>query len=223
MKLIYHPYDLKCELFEEKINSIVIESSNIYEQFIIDLDNQINKLDHNFYFEKNDSEIQVNKNIVLITSPLDLIVNKKVFQKELIKRIIEEIHISSVSESLSKVYANLIEQLGIVLASSEFDIEFNEEITDESIFKMVDIEIKQPEGTFVEKLLDYIKIEQELLNKTIFIVANCSAFINDKIYEELLKISKYQGFCLVFVDNKQIIKCDNLNEYILDHDICEIH
>lgn len=223
MKLIYYPYDLKCDFFCEKFNRIIIEEKRIFEEFLVNAEKTINKEGEYFYLNDDGDEINFAKSTILISSPLDLRYLKKEFQKALYNKLVEEMQINEIQEKVADYYATLIEEIDLLKSKTQYSFDFNEDLDYNAIFKMLNIELSQPEGTFIEKLLDYLETEVELMGKSIFIVANCSAYIDEMWYDEIVKWSQYKNVITIFVENKQDSFDKNINEYILDKDMCEIH
>lgn len=223
MKVIYYPYDLHCVFFSEKINTIIIEKKELFEKFIFDLEQSLLKEDIFFYIEENEKELPIEKYALMVVSPLDLRYNKKEFQKILYNKLIEEIQVAGIQEQVVRNYEELYRQIECIANRTDFLIQMDENVDYGAIFKMLNIELEQPKGTFLQKLLDYIKIQMELLHKRIFFVINCAAYISNIWYEEIRKWCEYQGVIIIFVENQQSISHQEINEYILDQDLCEIH
>ena len=223
MKMLYYPYDFKCEFFYDKHNRITIENKEVFEQFVIDLEKTINKEEEIIFCEQDEKEIKLDKTTCFITSTLDLRYNKKEYQKFLFNKLIEELQLNDMEIKIADVYTKLLEQMDALKTKTTYNIDVDEELDYSAIFKMLNIELSQPQGNFVEKLLDYMKTQWELMNKNIFFVINCSAFIDGRWYNEIVKWCDYQNVFVIFVENRQVVKDKCINEYILDHDMCEIH
>lgn len=223
MKFLYYPYDIKCNFLYGQHNRITIEDNVIFEQFIVDLNQSITNSSDLFYLEEDNKEIKLEKFSSLINSPLDLKYNKKDFQKFLYQELAEELQITDDKERIFDYLGKLIQEMDILRARTQYNIEFDEEIDYSSLFKMLNVQLEQPKGNFIEKLLDYISTQVELLNKKIFFIANCASFFNEEWYNHILKWSEYHNVIIVFIENRQSVFDENINEYILDKDMCEIH
>ncbi len=223
MIMMYYPYDWKCEFVTDKHNRITIESKEVFERFLVDLDLAVQKNEELFYMEENEQEIKVEKSVVLITSPLELKFSKKDYQKVLFSKLIEEMQVNELQDKLAEYYAGLIEEMDLLRTAVQYNIEFDGELDYSAIFKMLDIRIEQPQGSFTEKLLEFLSTEMQLLNKKVFFIANCDSYIEEKWYDEIAKWGEYQNAIIVFVENHQIDNRKDINEYILDKDMCEIH
>lgn len=223
MKFIYYPYDLKCDFFHNQHNRINIENTEVFEQFIVDLEQGITHNSDLFYLEENNKEIHLEKVSLLINSPLDLKYNKKDFQKILYQQLAEELQVTDGYEKIFEYFGELIQEIDILRARTQYNIEFDEEIDFAALFKMLSVELEQPKGNFIEKLIEYISTQVELLNKKVVFIANCASFLKEEWYNHILKWSEYHNVIIIFVENRQYEFDKNINEYILDNDMCEIH
>ncbi|WP_027438112.1 type II-A CRISPR-associated protein Csn2 [Lachnospira multipara] len=223
MKLVYYLYDLQLEFNKNSINRLVIEEKEVFEQIVINIKKCISKEEKLFYVEEQGKELTVDKYGVLVVSPLDLQFDKKEYQKFLFNKLIEELQINELQEKIAQDYEDLIQLVEDLGNKSMFNIELEEELEYIDVFKFLRVELEQPKGNFLEKLLDYMKIEMELMNKKIFFVVNCAAYMENNWYNEIRNWCDYQEVIVVFIENQQTSIGYDLNEYILDRDLCIIH
>lgn len=223
MKLIYYPLDMKCDFFPDQLNRIVMEDKEVFGKFLFHLSSSIRKEDECFYLEEKDKVLQIDKTANLIASPFDLIYNKREYQKVLFNKMIEEIQVEGMQDSMALHLAGLLQNLEVLRNNLMYQIELDEEIDYSDIFKLFNVEIQHPKGTFVEKMLDFMGTALELLQRRIFFVANCDAYIESKWYEEIVKWASYQNVIVIFLENKQMDSEEKINEYILDRDLCVLH
>lgn len=106
---------------------------------------------------------------------------------------------------------------------SEYPICLNEDYNIADILKYVGVKLLETEGSFCEKLIDYMKISYDFLKIDVFFVVGCKGYLKEKDYEYLQEWTRYQQITLV------LIECDEdrlplgMNKYIIDRDKCVIH
>ena len=85
--------------------------------------------------------------------------------------------------------------------------------------------MKDPEGTFIEKLCEYAKITHSLLKKEFLILVNCAAYLRKDEYSILEEFAKTEGITIIVLDTGE---CDNFideicEKHIVDNDLCELY
>jgi len=214
--------NITIDLCRDRINSVVIENSSLFEEFILDLRHQIDKKGENFLALVNNSTLELSRSAVLICSPFDITYDKKDLQKKLISSIAADLRSSELSDELTEILERLVGLLEKLSLVSDFEIAFSV-LDDMQLLKAVETFLPAPKGTFAEKIISFSETVHKLTGKTVFILANCDAYISDDDYTELCKYFQYAGLELIFIRNRQRNLNGNENEYIIDNDLCELH
>ena len=85
--------------------------------------------------------------------------------------------------------------------------------------------MKDPEGTFIEKLCEYVKTTHSLLKKDFLILINCAAYLRKDEYAVLEEFAKTEGVTILVFDTREYD--DSLDEicekHIVDNDLCELY
>ena len=221
MILLHKKRDVRFEIIEDDINFLTIEEKKLFEQILFELGSSIK---HGMEFVcifDNDKEIDMKKTCELIVSPLDLVYDKKTYQKVLFDLLHKDLELYDLNYEIADAFARIIDCLNKLSLNCEYEIEFKDDELD--TMKIFDIQLKEPSGTFVEKIVDYISNVRKLLRKKVIFIYNCSAYIKDDDYKHIRKLAKYEKITVVFINNAQILLKDNVNKYIIDTDMCEIH
>lgn len=221
MKLIYNPLGISFELVEDRFNLLVIENNREFEKCILNLNNQILGIDENFF--TNEENPIFFKRCKLISSPFDLEISDREIQKSLYCNLIEEIETTKLIERLSGAHAKIIECIDELSVSSEFDLDYDENFVLNSLLKSLNVRIEKVEGSFVSRFIEYARITNKLLGKEYFILANCTSFFNDDDYFELFKWARYNSISILLIENQHVSLNAEVNECIIDKDLCELH
>ena len=87
MKLVYYNLNLVLDIKEGAVNSIVLESPEWLERFIMDLQDSIeNGAEDVALYNSQDDPLDLHRNCELIISPFDLTFDKKEIQRKIIPR-----------------------------------------------------------------------------------------------------------------------------------------
>lgn len=104
----------------------------------------------------------------------------------------------------------------------DYQIKINNEFSIENIIKILGIYLDDNYDNYLSKFIEYLDINNKILNKNIFITFNLSLYLNK---QELKNIQKYIELnelylinCdIIYVDNKDIIKT-----ILFDNDLCRV-
>lgn len=223
MKIVHPKLNSVIEFHEQSITSIVVEDKGLFEELIIDFANQIDKKSEIFIYSIDDKPCSMEKYFQLICSPLDIQYTDKRLQKNLLRILSEDIETGDIIIRLSELYSDISSLLGELQLKSEYNIDFQNDFIVTEILKNFSVSLEAPDGSFVEKFIDYGANMHKLVGKNIFILANCDAFIGEEGYKHIEKWAKYEGVSVIFLRNRQLDLPIEQNEYIIDIDFCEIH
>lgn len=90
-------------------------------------------------------------------------------------------------------------------------------------FNALAIEFDYDKNSIIEKLIEYIKVTADLLDKKLFIIINLDSFLTEEDLVELSKFLCHNEINVLALQNKitrQVKTFENLR--ILDQDLCEI-
>ena len=88
---------------------------------------------------------------------------------------------------------------------------------------MLGVQLKQPEGRFVERLIDYGTTVKQLLDKQVFVLANCAAYLTAEDYVYLQQWLQYEEVYVILLEQSQHPLHFPIHEVIIDTDLCEIY
>ena len=223
MKLAYLPLNFVVPLQMNKINSIVVENPHIYDSMIMDLYRQMNREEEQWNLLQDEEFFAMDKYCDLLMSPADLHFHKKEIQKELIPEIIREIESSEKFEALLVQHGDFVRLMGQLCEQYKYPLECDFDFCIKEYLKQYKVTLADVEGSALEKLLEYIPVVQELTGKTVFFLHGYSDYLTEDDFRHLQKWVKYQEYYIVFLGSRQLSLKEDINEYIIDLDLCEIH
>lgn len=224
MKLVYYNLNLVLDIKEGAVNSIVLESPEWLERFIMDLQDSIeNGAEEVALYNSQDDPIDLHRKCELIISPFDLTFDKKEIQRKLFQELQSTILDENFIEDFSRIQSEIIQLLDRMGEASDYGLDFEAELDLPALFRMYHLHIQDPQGHFDEKLIEYIVTMKKLTGKQVFALANCEAFLAESSYRYLEECAAYYDLSLLFISNRQIELLKDKNTYIIDMDLCELH
>ncbi len=222
MKIINCEHSIDIDFKCGEITNIAIENPMMLDSFILGVYSSIIKRDDKIYILDNFEKIEFTKLTDLVSSPLELTYDKKDVQKKLLQNILEEITESDISYRFSEICTKFLESIYEVKMSSEYEIDFDENLELQKILKCFDIHLREPVGSFVQRFVEYISVMSKLMGKRIFILSGCSDYIDNEEYKLLQKHVAYENVAVLMVEGRQNSLKNLENQYIMDIDLCEI-
>lgn len=223
MRIVYPKINVSFVLESNRLNNIVIENNRLFEESIIKLNEDIQGKSDYFSLSENEEKIEIKKETTLINSPLDFEYDKRETNKKLYAYLKREIDESDLAQEISEKYYEIKEIIEKIDLLSDITIEYDEMIEYSDIFKHFDIHVKKPNGTFVEKFLEYMDVVHRMLGKRVFVLANCESYISPDEIEYIREYAEYNEIYVIFLSNKLIDLNIDMNVCIIDSDLCEIH
>lgn len=223
MKLICPQVNMTFSIKPQMLNRIVVEHPGYYEAVVLALYRQIYEKEETCSCFWKEEPYAIHKYFELILSPLDLAFCKKEIQKKLYQYLIGELELQELAGKIAEGYGTLVELLEETAVLSEYPIVFREEFDLTDWLKQMDVQIKQPEGSFLERLLDYATTMTRLLDKRVFVLANCEAYFTVEDYAYLEQWLRYEDVYVILLSQQQNPLHLAENEVIIDRDLCEIH
>lgn len=222
MKIIHCEHNIEVDFDYGEIRSIIIENPRILDSFVLGLYNSTSRKEDKVYILDNFEKIEFAKLVDLVFSPLELTYEKKDIQKKLLQNILEEITESDISYRFSEICSSFLENIYEVKINSEYEIDFDENLEMQKLIKCFDIHLKEPIGSFVERIVEYISVMSKLMGKQIFILVGCAHYIDNDEYKLLQKHVAHENVAVLTVEGRQNTLKNPGNKYIMDVDLCEI-
>ena len=153
---------------------------------------------------------------------MDFHLNETAIKKKLYSGLELEIQDDILFEEFNSIKRNMIDFFEKLSLYSSYNFEFTSDIEMTKILDSVAIKVKETDGFFVENMVDYIKTIHGLQGKDIFIIANCRGFIRDEDCRHIRDLVDYEKIILLFLDCNQLKMFGEVNELVIDKDLCEI-
>lgn len=224
MKIINKNWQIKIEIVENTIYTLVFENKKYYRENIKELISQHKGNEGNYIYSNDNKEIAFEKSSYIITDIFNIDINsKKILTKiynSLLKQIIDDtVEYNELTTHIRVYFEKLI-------FNSSFEVEQGEEIDINSLLKLGDFRIHVEEDDILEKFIKFLKVLVQLCGiKNIFVVGLHNVFTDEEI-KEIYKEVCVNKISIINIEYQQFSNISDKNYiekvYIFDKDNCEI-
>ena len=222
MILVHPDFCQQIHITTSEITEWIIESPDLFTNYLQELINQQKGQDGSFVLSSGKKEVDIAKSIEIITNPLVIDINdKKILSKiygELVTLANDETMYMKTRELIGilQQYFFELEQNYNTTLSIEDDIELKE------LFKTIGVKVEESSYNYFERLIQYMKLQTELLKKKLIILVNIRSFLSNEKLEQLFEYVKYNEINILLIESLQRDFTNDTNRYIIDIDKCEI-
>ena len=223
--MLAHPMFSKIIDFKnEMINILIIENQKFLTQLIEDIINQINGENGDFVLSEDFIPLDMQKHLEIIIDFFNLDINNKkvltaIYNK--IKKIAYDDENYIKTENFKTEAFNYIETL---INQTEYPLILDVQFDISGLLKLFDVKIEINSNTFLEKIIDYMSVLYEFLNRKCIVFVNLMSYLDISEIELLYKEIQYKKYNVLFIENSFRTKIGEYeNIYIIDEDMCEIY
>lgn len=141
------------ELEEERLNFLVIENPVKLEDFVLSIHPAKQKITEDVSIFEKFEKINFSKQVDILFSPMSISYHTKEIQKKLLEYVLEKVQDSYLAEDFIDISGSLVSLCSKIYLELEYDIEYLDYVEVEDILKLMDIQLKEEEGRFVERLI----------------------------------------------------------------------
>ena len=222
MRLINPNFEHVFEIKEGKHFLVVIENPEIMRTYISDLIKQSDGEDGPFVLSENSSELNINKNMDILSNILVFeTVDKSVISK--VNTLLKNFMVGENMFERTAILKTQIENYAIQL-SEEFPYSLSyDELDISNLIKLMGIKPAVSYDSITEKISERMKLLHDICNISIFIIVNAFSFLTTKEINELIEDSNLEKHHLIFIDSlNPSVENSPLTKIIIDSDGCEI-
>lgn len=221
--IITHPdLNYKIEINSQYVSEWIIEAPELFSLYLSELESQIDGAEGKFVLSENEKILNVSKCATIIFNPIGLSTN----DKRVISKIYGELQEIAVGENCyikTKEIVSLLQQYLLELEYNfDLNLSINEDIDLQGLFKLFGIKVAEENSSLFEQLLQYIKIQNLILGKSLIILVNARSYFTEKQLSELFLYTIYNEIRLLLIESFQRDFTNSTKKYIIDKDQCEI-
>lgn len=223
MNFLFAEYGINFKLRRDTSNHLIVENAYVLDKLVTVLQACEMKEGENVRFY-DDDPVDFHKHVQVCFSPVGIHLENRELQKSLFKNLVDIIESTDLSLKLIEAQSLLIEVIELLKLESDFVLEVYGDLKPESLFKTLNVNLRKVEGSFCNRLIEYILTYNRLLQKNIFVFVGCQSYLSAAEISVMIEQIKYEDIYLLFIDGFQRMDFNKLvNHYIIDRDICEIH
>lgn len=223
MNFLFAEQSIDYVLNNKTSNHLVIENPGIMDRLVIALKERVLKESERVRVYDEDV-LDFNKVVQVCFSPAELVFDKRELQKRLLCDIVEIIENTELATQISEAQAMFSQTLSKIKIEADYDIDVEEDMGMEFFLKAFNVHLKNPEGDFPHRFVEYILTIHRLLRKRLFVFVGCQSYIRAEDLNEVIRQLSYEEIYVLFVDGYQRLDLSKVgNHYIIDTDMCEIH
>lgn len=223
MRMDFLPKSYSFGIEKDALNEIIIEQAELFEQLTMALKKGIDHGEEATRLWEGGNLIPMQKNCDVIFSPYDVSVGRKELQKKALELFLLEVH-HTIDDELSEVNQRVLRIVEDIAILFDFELTFSSDITAEDVIKVLGVKLKEIEGSFVERVSEYIRYVHRLASRSIFFLVNCRAYMEKEDCNILKRIAMQERISIVLIERGFCNKEGEVNGKIniIDNDLCEL-
>ncbi len=175
-----------------------------------------------FVFSHNCEPFEFFKRGIYIPSAVNLdLNNKKILSK--INCCLEHLLTDELYTEFYEIKSKLLMLAGRLLQKSEFNVDFDCDVSPKDIVKLLGTELSRGDDDFAEAFIRYIQLAKEYLGVSLIVISNLHSFFGkeelDLIYKTLL-LTEVRVLCIEGIQPNNASQYEKI--HIVDNELCEI-
>ncbi len=210
------------EIKSHSLNTLVIEDTKIFTNFLNAWINTSAKRTQEFQLIEDDREIDISKYTELLFDVFSPEINQTSLLKKLYQELESDLNGEEMYQKKIDLESRLYALTDDLMYRSRFPI-IAGEIHYDLLFKAVGLQFEFAGDSVLERLVDYMKIAYELSGKRLFVIVNLDSFLDHEELVALENFLRYNEIRVLALQNqitREGLESENLR--IIDQDLCEI-
>lgn len=206
------------------VQTLVIENSKSYREFILNLLSQINGKEGELKFYENIEEKNMKNKIIFAGTPFFLDINSRRIIDSLYKNM-EEVILSERFDEYKELEIQIYNFLSSLLVNEHIDVELDEEIDVKKLFQSANIRISDlnESDDLLESISQYVSVIKKYTNIEIIFFTNVRSMFEHEEWQMLVNDIKKLDICMLNIETySSFIEVPGEKLYIIDEDLCEI-
>lgn len=221
MKLAYENFSTVIETSPQTVTGIIIENPSMLYRFLADMRETVEGQAEKIVLSSDNKIVDFSKNVELLTDFIRFDLN----QKALLSKIMASIDQISQGDKFHDKSQQILARIEGHIMEMTLDFPFElayEKLNMLSLIKAMGISLTDEYSCLEEKILAYMDMVRDFLNKKLFILVNCRGFIPCLQMQDFVNTALQREHEILFVDNMSYPKLLQEKRLIIDEDLCEI-
>ena len=221
MKLAYRDFPCVIETSADTVTGIVIENQNMLYRFLVDLMETLDGSSEKVVLSQDNAILDFAKSAELLTDFIRFDLN----EKALLSKIVASIDKIAASDRFYDSSQQLLMNIESYMLNMTLDFPCSltyDKLNMQSIIKAMGISIVDDSSCLAEKILSYMELVRDFLNKKLFIFVNLRGFIPFCDLQRMIDTALLREHEIILIDYVEYPKLNRENRLIVDEDLCEI-
>lgn len=226
MRLDYSPHGISFEIEKDSSNFIAFENAVDFEDVVFDLRETILYGGDKVRLWDDGNIIDLHRTGDIIASPFEMNFDKREIQKKALELFLSELRYRGFDELLVEINQSLLKIISETEVMFDFALDYPELISANDVLKVVGVRLRGPEGTFIERLIEYVQCLHRIGGKSKFFLVNCSSYLREDDNPMLGQLARDEKVEIIQIDGSADRICRSRGEsnvVIIDNDSCELY
>ena len=221
MRILYDRLGINVMLELSCMYSFAIESEIECMRFTQELWNEYNGEEGHIIISDSGKKINISKDVAVIVNPFAVSLNDKKIVNQLYKDLLK-IVLEELPEQKNNLAKELINCFDKVVTKTPYPITYDFDVDDIGLFKLYHVGFDDKSTSFIDKLVDYMKLCSSICGIRLFFFINLKSFISEQEYEMLYETIKYEEITIVNLSNRPDYIMNKEKCFLIDRDLCII-
>lgn len=221
MKLVNSLYGLEFDLIENQILVLSIENHLAYSNILGTLWKQYKGEGGDFILSDGSKELKLAQKIECIYNIFNINTN----DRKIITKLYQELTFQNdnlLQEESVLFKQELISYFDKVISTVPYNLKYNFDTDLSSLMKSISVEIDDDADSLLEKMLQYIKLMNQICGVEIFVIPNLKAYFSTEEIIQLYEFAIYNKIYLIVIESIQTPHIESEKGWIIDEDLCII-
>lgn len=221
MKLVNTLYGLEFDLIENQILVLSIENHLAYSNMLETLWKQYKGESGDFILSHESKELKLSQKMECIYNIFCINTN----DKKIITKLYQELTFQNdtlLQEESILFKQELITYFDKVISTVPYNLKYNFDTDLSSLMKSISVEIDDDSDSLLEKVMQYIKLMNQICGVEIFVIPNLKAYFSTEDIIQLYEVAMYNKIYLIVIEPFQTLHVEGEKGWIIDKDLCII-
>lgn len=222
MKIVMPDLFPPFELYDNKVNVLVIENREEFFGFCESIYRMAEGGDGEIVLSKNDTPLKLSANIDILPAAVPFEMNGR----KLLTKLYDRLKITAVNEAFYEKTMRLNAYVQQYIYELADDLDCETDIGDfidlGALFKGMDLKFCDDHAGLSEKLVSYMLNVREIIGERVFAAINYLPYIGSSQRELLFETIASHRLTVLFIDSSDIEPSPIVNKLIIDEDYCII-
>lgn len=221
MKLVNTLYGLEFDLIENQILVLSIENHVAYSNILGTLWKQYKGEDGDFILSDGSKELKLSQKIECIYNIFSINAN----DKKIITKLYQELTFQNdtlLQEESVLFKQELISYFDKIISTVPYNLKYNFDTDLSSLMKSISVEIDDDSDSLLEKMMQYIKLMNQICGVSIFVIPSLKACFSTEEIIQLYEFTIYNKIYLIVIEAIQTPHIEGEKCWIIDEDLCII-